>query len=324
MKRLPLSIQTLYADLLQSVTFSPTIPGSLSKQTIRGRTYLYATERHGAKRLRRYLGPADDPNVVEQAEIIRLAAEEAKVRRKTVSMLKRYGVPTPPVEAARLLESVANAGLFRKGAVLVGTGAYQIYPPVLGVSLSFQSMTTQDLDLAIASLAVTSDREGESLLDILRRADPSFVAQMGLNSRALPNRFRSARRFEVDVVTRYRHRADEEHPIIVKGLQCSAQPFRYLEYLVAEPITAVALYGSGVEVLIPQPARYAVHKLIVAQLRTENSPKRAKDLAQARELIEALNITDPKGITEAIADGRRRGSKWKTHLDRSLRQIGSQ
>ena len=51
MKRLPLNTQTLYADLAQSVTFSDTVAGSVFEQKIKGRTYLYATEKHGAKRM---------------------------------------------------------------------------------------------------------------------------------------------------------------------------------------------------------------------------------------------------------------------------------
>jgi hypothetical protein len=53
MKRLPLNIQTLYADLAQSVSFSTTLPGSVFTQTIRGKVYLYATEKHGATRVHR-------------------------------------------------------------------------------------------------------------------------------------------------------------------------------------------------------------------------------------------------------------------------------
>jgi hypothetical protein len=222
----------------------------------------------------------------------------------------------------RVLEAIAKAGLFNNGMVLVGTAAYQVYPAVVGAVLSPAALTTQDADLAAASLAIASDIEGESLLDVLKRADPTFVPQPGLDPRTPPRRFRSAAGLEVDVVTRHRKSADEERAVIVPGLQCSAQPLRYLEFLIADPISAVALYGAGVPVTVPQPARYAAHKLIVAQVRNEASGKRGKDLAQARELIAALNTADPHALKDAIADARRRGAKWKTHLDRSLREIG--
>jgi len=84
----------------------------------------------------------------------------------------------------------------------------------------------------------------------------------------------------------------------------------------------VALYGSGVPIVVPQPARYAVHKPIVAQIRSHASARRAKDLAQARELIDVLGLADPPSLDDAIEDARRRGGKWKMHVDHSLREIG--
>jgi hypothetical protein len=322
MKPLSLNIQTLYADLAQSITFSTTLPGSVFTQTIRGKPYLYAAEKHGAVRITRYLGLAEDPETTERAENIRRAAQDAKGRRTTVSMLKRAGLPAPTIAMGRLIEAIAKAGLFNNGIVLVGTAAYQIYPAIVGAVLSTAALTTQDADLAVASLAVAPDMKGESLLDVIERADPSFIPQPSLDPRTPPWRFRSAAGLEIEVVTRHRTRADEEHPVVIPGLRCSAQPLRYLEFLIADPIPAVALYGAGVPVTVPQPARYGVHKLIVAQVRQQGSAKREKDLIQAGELIAALETSHPGAVKDALENARQRGRKWKAAVDRSLREIG--
>jgi hypothetical protein len=322
MKPLSLNIQTLYADLAQSITFSTTLPGSVFTQTIRGKPYLYAAEKHGAVRITRYLGLAEDPETTERAENIRRAAQDAKGRRTTVSMLKRAGLPAPTIAMGRLIEAIAKAGLFNNGIVLVGTAAYQIYPAIVGAVLSTAALTTQDADLAVASLAVAPDMKGESLLDVIKRADPSFIPQPSLDPRTPPWRFRSGAGLEIEVVTRHRTRADEEHPVVIPGLRCSAQPLRYLEFLIADPIPAVALYGAGVPVTVPQPARYGVHKLIVAQVRQQGSAKREKDLIQARELIAALETSHPGAVKDALENARQRGRKWKAAVDRSLREIG--
>jgi hypothetical protein len=79
MKRLPLNVQTLYADLAQSVSFSATLPASIYKQTVGGKVYLYAVEKHGAARVKRYLGPASDPGVEKRGDDIRRAPADAKV-----------------------------------------------------------------------------------------------------------------------------------------------------------------------------------------------------------------------------------------------------
>jgi hypothetical protein len=206
--------------------------------------------------------------------------------------------------------------------VLVGTGAYQVYSAVVGAALAHGTLTTQDADLALVTVTVVSEPEGQSLLDILRRAHPTFAAQMGLDPRDPPKRFRSAAGLEVDVIIRYRRRSDDERAVRIPALRCAAQPLRYLEFLIADPIVAVALYGSGVQVTIPQPARYAVHKLILAQVRSDTSTKRAKDLAQAKELIDSLRLCDPDAVDDALADARKRGTRWKTNVDRSLRELG--
>lgn len=322
MQPLSLNIQTLYADLAQSITFSATSPASVFIQTIRGKPYLYAAEKHGAVRITRYLGLAEDPETTERAENIRRAAQDAKGRRTTVSMLKRAGLPAPTIAMGRLLEAIAKAGLFNNGIVLVGTAAYQIYPAIVGAALSTSALTTQDADLAVTSLAVATDIQGESLLDVIKRADPSFIPQPTLDSRTPPWRFRSTAGLEIEVVTRHRTRMDDERAVIIPGLQCSAQPLRYLEFLIADPIPAVALYGAGVPLMVPQPARYAVHKLIVAQLRRQGSAKRGKDLVQAKELIAALDTGYPGAVKDALTDARQRGRKWKAAVDRSLREIG--
>lgn len=324
MKRIPLNLQTLYADLAQSATFSGRRPGSISRRTVKGKTYLYVTEKHGASRLQVFLGPADDAAAAEQESAVRRAAQDAKQRRSTVALLKRAGLPAPTLEAGRLMEALANAGIFANGMVLVGTIAYQLYAPLIGVMLAGSALRTQDADLAAASLAVQSDIEGLKLIDVLRRADASFTPAMALDRKALPKRFRSASGFDVDVITRYRSRADDEGGVALHGLGCSAQPLRFMEFLIEEPVDVVALYNAGILIRVPQPARYAVHKLIIAQERRVNPAKRQKDLLQAENLMAALRESDPAALEDALDDARSRGSRWRDNIDRSLGEIDPQ
>ncbi|MCT7377950.1 nucleotidyltransferase domain-containing protein [Chelativorans sp. EGI FJ00035] len=51
------------------------------------------------------------------------------------------------------------------------------------------------------------------------------------------------------------------------ALGVSAQALNYLNFLIADPLRAVALYRSGVLVQVPRPERFAIHKLIVADRR---------------------------------------------------------
>ena len=53
-------------------------------------------------------------------------------------------------------------------------------------------------------------------------------------------------------------------------------------------------------VRVPVPERYAVHKLMVSQLRAKTSAKSEKDLRQAATLIEALVERFPGSVEDAL------------------------
>ncbi|MFL5113574.1 MAG: GSU2403 family nucleotidyltransferase fold protein [Microvirga sp.] len=73
---------------------------------------------------------------------------------------------------------------------------------------------------------------------------------------------------------------------------------------------------------VPQPARYAAHKLIIGQKRTGDPAKRRKDLVQAATLVEALSKADPFALTDAVADATSKGREgWARPLERSLAEL---
>lgn len=55
------------------------------------------------------------------------------------------------------------------------------------------------------------------------------------------------------------------------ALGVNTQSLNYLNYLIAEPIHAAAIYRSGVLVQVPRPERYAIHKLIIADRRRDST-----------------------------------------------------
>lgn len=317
MRSIPLNFQTIYADLLQSIALSEGEErGSVSLRKIKGNSYYYVTTKDGATRKQRLLGPASDASVQLEAEVIRAAAARAKARRTTVSALKRAHVPGPSLPLGRVLEAMANAGLFRSGAVLVGTAAYQTYPCVVGAYLPSGALMTNDADLLVSSFVapdVPLDLE-----KILQRADPTFRAHMS-NTDERPRIFKAADDFQVDVLTKFgRHR---KSPVRVEDLKCSAEALKFMEYLAgSETLDAVALYGPGVLVRVPRPSRYAIHKLLIAPER-KGGVKHSKDLAQAKDLIDVFLETDRAGLEDELSSARGRGPSWRQNIDTSLRQL---
>jgi hypothetical protein len=101
-----------------------------------------------------------------------------------------------------------------------------------------------------------------------------------------------------------------------------AQPLRFLDYLLHEPVRSVLLHRAGIAVTIPAPERYAVHKLIVASRRRDDDNgvlKREKDVRQAGMLMEALIETRRQAdLAEVYAEAWGRGAAWKEGITRGM------
>ena len=317
MRTVPLNVMTLYADLSQRAAIRDVRPGSISTKTDKRKKYLYAVHKDGQARLQRYLGPAESIDVQKEAERIRQAEVEAKQLRSTVSLLKQSRLPAPTLVQGRILEVLANAGLFNRGMTLVGTVAYQTYACVLGAHLGAAAYATNDIDISVAEFVAGEDEE--DIGAILKRADPSFEPYWHVNDK-LPRIFKSSN-FQVDVLTR--HGRGRKSPVLVERLGCAAAALSFQEYPAEDTIEVVALYGSGVLVRVPAPARYAIHKLIVAQQRgpTELS-KKQKDLRQAKELLDILIEVDENALQDSLDEARDRGRSWKSAVNASLKEIG--
>ena len=315
------TLQTLYADLVQQVYSAPERPASITTQKQKGIDYLYAKWRVGKVVRSAAIGRADNPEAQQRAEQMRAEQDKAKERRNIIATLRSGGIPAPPRALGNVLYAMADAGLF-DNAVLVGTAAYICYSPIIGVALPASALMTQDADLATASLAITSDTEGDSMLDILKRADETFRPVPALKKGAPSSSFRSRIGFIVDLLTPVLRRADA-NPMPLENLDAGATPLQHLDWLIADPLRAVALHGAGIPVQVPQPAKYAAHKLIVAQKRRPGDRiKRDKDLLQAKALIEALTETDPYALQDALADASGQGAKgWQQPLQRSLNEL---
>lgn len=322
MQPIPLNIQTLYADLQQQVETASPDEATVVSTRIGGAHYLRLQRWVGARRTIEHLGRADDPGVMARAAAATSEMGRRQQRRRLVSTLRRL-IPGPTATLGKVLDSVSHAGLFRRGVVLVGTAAYQCYSPLLGAVLPSATVMTQDADLATADLALDGDIGGDSILAILQRADRSFIALPGLDPKAPPARFRNAESFVVDLLTPQRRRTDR-NPMPLSKLAAGAIPLQHLDWLIDEPVPAVALHGAGVPVVLPQPARFAVHKLILAQKRgAHEAAKSRKDLAQAAALVAALRETAPFALEDAMAEAKSRGREgWAKPIERSLSQLG--
>ncbi len=327
---LPTQIHTMYAqllDLCREARFVEDFPptGSFKKVTVKGRDYWYyqASKKKPGKhsQAQKYVGPDSEKVRTLIEHHVRLKDEYAE-RRQIVQTLKRLGVTTPPGVAGDLIERLANLGMFRMRACLVGTFAFQAYEGLLGVRFPKEYAHTKDLDIAQfreISISVAATDKIPSLLEALRAVDASFAPLSSLEPGDAPCRFKNRDGYVVDILVPNRG-PDKATAEPRPALGAAGQLLRYLDFLIYQPVEAVVLYGGGVLVNVPEPARYAVHKLIVSQLRPDN-PKRAKDLWQASCLVTVLLKQDKHSLIEAFAEAIKRGPKWSQNVRRGLDSV---
>ncbi|MBM3569739.1 MAG: DUF1488 family protein [Alphaproteobacteria bacterium] len=315
---IPLALQTAYADLVDRCAadaFASAFAeenGGFVPKTVKGRRYWYfQVASQDGSRKQRYVGP-ETPELLERIERHKTARHDRRDRQTLVSALVRSAnLPRPQAEIAQVIAALADAGVFRRRGVLVGTAAYQIYSALLGARLPAAMLQTGDVDIAqFGDVSVAIGEEVPSILDVLRKVDPSFRPVPSLRDPRRATTYRAAKGLRVDFLTPNAG-PDTDAPAALPALGTDAQPLRFLDFLIRQPEPAVLLHGAGVHVQVPSPQRYAVHKLIVARRRTEGAIKKDKDLRQAQSLLAALVRKRPHELRSAWREAVKRGKKWK-------------
>jgi hypothetical protein len=318
--------QVAYQDLLrlhQDEAASELI-GSVEERHRNGRIYLYDKFRIGTEMRSRYLGEGSDElrARLAKAEALKAAGEE---RRETMARLARIlraeGFIATDRDTGSLLLAFARAGVFRLGGTLVGTAAYAFYQGELGVHFDAEELAqTGDIDFAsFERLSVAlGDRVEEEPSDILRslKFDPVPALQGRQIWKWRQNRGTAMVEFLTPAF-------GDETVKPLPALGVSAQALNYLNFLIAGPIAAVALYRSGVLVQIPRPERFAIHKLIVADRRKAgpDQAKARKDMGQAAFLITVLAEDRPDDLREAYSDALSRGPRWRERIEATLKRL---
>jgi hypothetical protein len=315
---LSLPLQTIYAELLERCSMDEMAgafaqPGAFVSKQVRGRRYWYFQK--SADRKQFYVGPESD-ELLRRIEAWRLSKGEARERREIVAALRRAGVPGPDAATGKVLKALAEGGVFRLRALLVGTLAYQTYAPILGLKLPGATLRTGDIDIAqLHEISIALDDAAPPPLELLRQADPTFRAAPSLTRKAAS--FVSSTGLRVEFLAPKRRAEDR---VWLKALNTYAQALPYLEFLLREPVRAVVLSGAGVLAQVPDPIRYACHKLVIARMR-RNEVKGRKDLAQAALLIEHLLGADARHLGGKLSEFAAGGRQRRKLVIEGLRQL---
>jgi hypothetical protein len=335
MREIDFPYQTMYSELAQralDAQFSDEFPldGRFVAVEVKGRKYWYydAAKQAGdtVPKRRRYVGPADDDDITRRVATFKDLKADYRARTRIVSTLIREAyLPRPEYVTGEVIEALAVAGFFRLRGVLVGTVAFQCYSALLGVRLSGAIQQTGDADFAqFHSIANAVEETMPPILDVLRQVDATFREIPHQADVRYTTQYTTRSGYKVEFLTPNTGSDDYSgRPAIMPTLgQTAAQPLRFLDFLIHQPVRAVLLHNAGVPILVPAPERFAVHKMIVASRRQVDSygaMKSDKDRRQASELLQVMLVRrNHKAIADVYMEAWDRGPHWRDALTQSL------
>lgn len=201
-------------------------------------------------------------------------------------------------------------------SVLVGTHAFLTFGNMLGVRWD-DGQRMQDVDFAHAGKQLAIALPTNVEIDTHAAIES---LQMGLlpithldGSTGATDLDPRDPEFQLDFLTPL-HRAGSE-PFRHPQLGINLQPLKFMEYLL-QPVQQAALFTSagGVALVnVPHPARYALHKLIVAGERPASRiAKSNKDVLQAAALLSVMREQAAGQVDEAWQDLLARGPGWRS------------
>lgn len=336
MEKQPLENQTLYAELLEQLRSLDTIrsigflDGSFVAKTVKGEAYVYFQhyDASGAKKqlyLGRKTGILDELIAKYQTERNDFAPDLSSIER-LCAQLRVGGALTADNATGRVIRQLAESGVFRLGGVLIGTHAYIALGNVLGVMWEHGGIRTRDIDIAgnrstERELEIVLPRNDADIPSALESLKMGFFPIPQLDSQQPSTSFMvRGNKLRVDVLTDQRGRLNK--PVYIPRFKTAAQPLRFMEYLLEEKIPAVVINGGGTLVNVPTPARYAIHKLIIAQERgAETMVKRDKDFLQAFQVLSVLREERPGDISLAVDNAVQRGPGWIKRVESGMREL---
>lgn len=322
--RHPRPLTVLYGDLENHAAAHRDVltgtPGSLLERRNAGGFRFYARQFYdveGTKREAYVAGPIGDEAADAAADALREHIEQAKSVRADARLLGREGFQIADARTYASLAALHNHGLFRAGAVVVGSHAYGILLNQLGVRAA--AYATEDVDVARAHPLALAEPLEHDLLTLLRSSGLRFVEVPGLDPREPSTSWKTVgrSRFHVDLLVPASGEASATVPVPELRVHATALPF--LAYLLDGSHAATLLAREGCfAVRVPSAERFALHKLLVSQLRTGRSAKSSRDREQAAVLLAVL-AEDHAGAIESACDAL--PASGRPHLLAALPQL---
>jgi hypothetical protein len=329
--------QTLYAELLEQLLALHAerslgrLPGSFTEKNVKGEDYLYfQVSQPGGSTKQFYLGRKTPALVRLVDRFVRdraaLSGDLDRLRRLT-AQVRAGGVNVTDTPSGRVLRAFSDSGLFEAGAVLVGTHAFVALGNLLGIHWGAGAVRTQDVDLASnpdVDIDVALPDVQVDVPAVLESLKLGFLPVPSFDAKEPSTSFKvRGHALRVDLLCP--KRGPREVPLFIKRFNAAAQPLEFLDYLVEAPERAVVVSGDPILVKVPAPARFAMHKLVVAGMRPATLHTKAeKDRAQAGAILEVLVEDRPGDIPLAWKAATARGGRFKQALKKAIASLQRQ
>ena len=327
LKTFDLSLRTSYAQAKELALTQREVPlltaGSLQveKRAAGQFVYRYRYDATG-KRIAEYIGPQADERTTAKVERARQEIRDQEGLASYSQSLRKIGFYSADNSTIVTVASLFNAGIFGKGAVLVGTHAFGAILNELGVCASPFPLT-EDVDVARARrIEIAALPEG-GLLALLKQTGLPFheVPQLKRGEPATSFKVRG-QKLKVDLlvaVDRAPYRA-----VRVPELGAYATGLPFLAYLLNDSAMSILIGRDRiVPVAVPHAGRFCIHKLAVYTLRAAtDDPKREKDIFQSAMLAASLAEQQDFFLNEAIdAMNKPLRARVKTGATRAIKLL---
>ena len=328
------SAQAAYAQTLDHVTMAvlqrtvANLSGTFAKKKVAGREYWYFQYRDIDSKVKQiYLGPKDErlDRLIATKDADPPSRQDSLARQAKAAIV----LGNAPVIRAqfRVLRRLEEYGFFKAGGVLIGTHAFLCYGNMLGVTWH-NATSTQDVDFAefadngrSMSLALPSNLKLD-VHDAITSLEMGFLPSSKLDglvggSYVIPHQSD----FRIDFITT--EGRDRSDLINFPNLNVAMTPLPFMEFSLQDISQAALLSEEGAILAnVPNPARYALHKLIVAGEREGSfCTKVNKDLAQSAALIRYFAHHQPESLMDAWADLDSRGKGWRSRFGKGVAML---
>ena len=203
-----------------------------------------------------------------------------------------------------VLERLAQAGGLGD-VVLIGSWCLEGYKGYFGRTTPLTTLRTRDIDFLVPQpMHMHASADVPALLE-----DLGFVTDF--------HRGGYIRLIHPELIVEFlvpERGRGTDRPVRLPRLGINAQALRFLNVLEEHTITATL---EGVQVRMPHPAAFALHKLLIAPRRQGHAGKQAKDVEAAMAVLDALRAHgDEKSVRQHFTS---MPPRWQARIRQELK-----